>query len=129
MPRKSTKTAAAALLSPAAKPGPPPRQDGIADLSRETVAAAMMNSNPAVGAGVEAIGRAVAQSAEVAFQAASETARGLLGARTLEDVVRLQTDYAQRSFAAFVERSAKLTELAVALCGAGTSAWAERTKR
>ena len=97
------------------------------DFGREAVAA-MMNSNPAVGAGIEAIGRAVAQSAEVAFQAAGETARGLLAARTLQDVLRVQTDYAQRSFAAFAERSAKLTELGVALCGAGTSAWAERTK-
>ncbi len=54
--------------------------------------------------------------------------RGLLGARTLEDVVRLQTDFAKRSFEGFVERSAKLSELGCSLFGASAGAWGARAK-
>ena len=99
----------------------------FAEFGRETIEAAM-SSNVVLGAGLEAIGQEVAQYARTAFESAGETARGLLGARTLEDVVRLQTDFAKRSFEGFVERSAKLSELGCSLFGASAGAWGARAK-
>jgi hypothetical protein len=98
------------------------------DSSREALAT-MMSSGAVLGAGLEAIGQEVAQYARTAFTSAGETAGSLLGARTFEDVVRLQTEYAKRSFAGLVAGSVKLSELSCALFGAGVGAWAERMKR
>lgn len=97
------------------------------DFGREAIAAAM-NSSAAMGTGLEAIGREVAQYAQTAFETAGEAARGLLGARTFEDVARLQSDYAKRSFEGMVARSAKLSELGFSLFGASVNAWAGRAK-
>jgi len=93
----------------------------------ETIAT-VMNSNAALSAGLEAIGEEVAQYARATFESAGQTARSLIGARTLGDVVRLQTDFAKRSFEGFVERSAKLSELGCSLFGASVGAWAARAK-
>ena len=87
-----------------------------------------MNSNAALGAGLEAIGEEVAQYARATFESAGQTARSLIGARTLGDVVQLQTDFAKRSFEGFVERSAKLSELGCSLFDASVGAWAARAK-
>jgi hypothetical protein len=99
----------------------------LAGLGQEAITAAM-NSNAALSAGLEKIGQEVALYARDSFAAAGETARGLLGARTFEDVVRLQTDFAKRSFDELVERTAKLSELGCALVGASFGAWAGRAK-
>ena len=95
------------------------------EFGRETIEAAM-SSNAALSAGLEVIGQEVAQYARTTFESAGEAARGLLGARTFEDVVRLQTDFAKRSFEGFVERSAKLSELGCSLVSASVGAWAEQ---
>ncbi len=103
---------------------------GYADFvkfSRETIAA-VMNSNTALGAGLEAIGEEVAQYSRATFESAGQTARSLIGARTLDDVVRLQTDFAKRSLEGFVERSVKLSELGWSLFGASMGAWTVRAK-
>ena len=121
MPQPSDKTAPRAAM-PAA-----PSYDELAEFGRETLAAAM-TSNAALSAGLEAVGREVALGARAAFESAGETARGLLGAHTWEDVVRLQTDFVKRSVEGFVERSAKLSELGCSLLGAGVGAWAQRAK-
>jgi hypothetical protein len=97
------------------------------DFGRETITAAM-NSTATLGAGLEAIGQEFAQYAKAAFESTGETARSLLGARTFEDVVRLQTDYAKRSFEGLVERGAKLSELGCSLFGASFSVWGQRAK-
>ena len=88
---------------------------------RDTIAAAV-GSNTVLGAGIEALGQAIAQDARAAFASAGETARGLLAARTFEDVARLQIDFAKRSFEGFVARSMKLTELGCSLFGASVGA-------
>src|SRR5580698_3279843 len=94
------------------------------DFGREALAAAM-NSGAVLGAGIEAISQEVAQYAQTAVASAGEAAHGLLGVRTFEDVVRLQTDYAKRSFSGLVERSAKLSELGCSLLAASVGAWSE----
>lgn len=99
----------------------------LADLSRDSIAAAI-DSNAALSAGIEAIGQEVALYARDTFESAGETARGMLGARTFEDFVRLQTEFARRNFAGLVERSAKLSELGCSLFGATVGAWTGRAK-
>ena len=121
MSQDSSKTppAAASLAAPA--------YADLVEFGGETVAAAM-NSNAVLSAGIEALGHEVTLYAHAALQSAGETARGLLGARTFEDVVRLQTDFAKRSFEGFVERSSKLSELGYSLIGASVGAWRQRAK-
>jgi hypothetical protein len=79
--------------------------------------AAALPSPPPYAALVEAIGAEVAQYSRETFESAGQTARGLISARTLEDVVRLQTDFAKRSFAGFLARSTTLSELGCSLLG------------
>jgi hypothetical protein len=99
----------------------------MTDLGRDSIAAATY-SNAAFSAGLEAMGREIARSGRLAFESAGATARGLLDARTLEDVTRLQTDFANRSFTDFVEHAAKLSELGYSLWAASVAAWAQRAK-
>lgn len=106
---------------------PAPSYLEFADFGRDTIAAAV-NSNAALSAGLEAIGQEVALFARTTFESAGETARGLLGARTFEDVVRLQTEFAKRSFDGLLERTAKLSELGCSLFGASVGAWGDRAK-
>jgi hypothetical protein len=79
---------------------------------------------PAYSDLVEAIGEEVAQYSRATFESAGQTARGLIGARTLEDVVRLQTAFAQRAIDGFIACGVKLSELGCALVGA----WAAQAK-
>ena len=106
---------------------PMPNYADFVEFGRDAIEAAM-GSNAALSAGLEAIGQEVTQYAHTAFENAGATARSLLGARTFEDVVRLQTDFAKRSFEGFVERSAKLSDLGCSLVGASMGAWGVRAK-
>jgi hypothetical protein len=109
---------------------PLPRAPSYADFvefGRETIEAAM-SANAALSVGLEAISQEIAQYARTAFESAGEAARGLLGARTLEDVVRLQTDFAKRSFAGLAECSVTVSELGWSLVGASVGAWNARAK-
>lgn len=90
---------------PAALPSAAPSSAGLRALS------------PGYAALVEAIGAEVVQYSHEPFASAGQAARGLLGATTLEDVVRLQSDFAKRTFAGFLARSAKLSELGYSLLG------------
>ena len=121
MAKVSSETRADALL-----PAAPCNADFV-EFGRDTIEAAMV-SNAALNAGLEAIGQEVAQYARKTFESAGETARGLLGARTFEDVVRLQSDFAKRSCEGFVERSATLSELGRTLIGASVGAWGARAR-
>ena len=121
MPQDSSRT------SPAAASSVAPAYADLVEFGRETIEAAM-NSNAVLSVGIEAVGREVTLYARAAFQSAGEAARDLLGARTFEDVVRLQTDFAKRSFAGFVERNSKLSEFGCSLIGASVGAWGQRAK-
>lgn len=121
MAKSSSKSRAAAV------PAPGPTYAHFADFGRNAVAAAI-DSNAALSAGFEAMGREVALCTRAALENAGETARGLLGARTLEDVVRLQTEFARRSLDRLVEGTAKLSELSYSAFGASIDAWTARAK-
>jgi hypothetical protein len=106
---------------------PTPNYADLVEFGRDAIEAAI-GSNAALSAGLEAVGQEVAQYARSTFETAGETARGLLSARTFEDVVRLQTDFAKRSFEGFVEGSVKLSELGCSLIGASFGGWGARAK-
>jgi hypothetical protein len=101
---------------------PRPSLADSVEFGRDIIEAAM-SANAALNAALEAISKEVAQYGRRAFENAGTTTRGLLAARTLEDVVRSQTGFAEHSLAGFVECSAKLPELGSALVGASVGAW------
>jgi phasin family protein len=94
----------------------------LKDFSRDSIEAA----NAAVSASVEAVSQEFIASAKAAFEGAGETVRALLSARTLQDVVQLQTDFAKAQFDRLVQSSAKLSEISVSLAGAALAPWSGR---
>jgi phasin family protein len=84
----------------------------LADLGRENFAA-VLRANAALSEGLEAIGKEVMGYARTSFESAAEAATALLSAKTLEDVVQLNTEFAKASLERLLERSAKLSEMGV----------------
>lgn len=79
---------------------------------------AASRANAALTEGWEALACEAMGGARLAFQSATEAARGLLGAKTLEDVLRLQSELARRNLDGFFAGAAKLSEIGWALAGA-----------
>lgn len=123
MPRASTFPASVGGSLP-----PAPRYVDLVDFASDAIGAAV-SSSATLSAGIEAISREIVQYGQATFEAAGEMARDLLSARTVEEVVRLQSDYAKRSFAGAVERSGKFSQLGCSLLSGTVSAWIERTIR
>ena len=98
------------------------------EFGRDTMGATM-TATASLSAGAEAIGQEVAQHVRAAFEHAGATTRGLLTARTLEDVVRLQTHFAEQSLASFFACGTKLAELGRAIVGASVGGWDAHAKR
>jgi len=86
----------------------------LADLGRENMAA-VMRANEALTAGLEAIGKEVILYARTSFEQAAETATALLGAKSLEDVFQLNSEFAKANLERLIERSAKFSEMGVKL--------------
>jgi phasin family protein len=86
--------------------------DQLADLGRENFAA-VLRVNAALSEGLEAIGKEVILYARRSFEQAAETATALLGAKTLEDVFQLNSEFAKANLERLIERSAKLSEMSV----------------
>jgi phasin family protein len=84
----------------------------LADLGRENFAA-ILRANAALTEGLEAIGKEMIGYARSSFERYAETAAALLGAKTLEDVVQVNTDFAKGYMERFIERSQKLSEMSV----------------
>ncbi len=99
----------------------------LAAFGRENIEAAV-KANAALSAGIEAISQEVMVYARTALQSANETARGLLGAKTLEDVVKIQTDLAKRQFEGMVAGSVKLSELGVSVASEAFAPWEGRVE-
>jgi hypothetical protein len=107
---------------------PPARPRGdLVEFGRDTIGAAV-RGNAALGAELEAFGQELARYGGTTFTTMGETVRALLGARTFEDVVRLQSDFANRSFEDFIARSIKLAPLGCSLFGASVGARGARAK-
>ena len=82
----------------------------IADFSRDNFAA-MTKSNMALTEGLQAISEEILGYARSSMTSASQTAAALLGARTFDEVVHLNTELAKSSIETLLARSAKLSEM------------------
>lgn len=123
MAQKSKKAAIPVDAAPApALPQPeasePQDRPAVAGFSYAALAAfgrdnleAAAKANEALAEGLESIGEELMACAREAFQSATEAARGLLGAKTLEDVLKLQTDFARRNLDGLMSGTAKLSEI------------------
>jgi phasin family protein len=119
--KKPTTEVTTSALEGAVAPAPVPAAapatlfagyEELADLGRENLAA-VLRANAALSDGLEAISKEMMGYARHSFEEAAETATALLAAKTLEDVVELNTGYAKASFERMVERSTKLSEISV----------------
>lgn len=88
--------------------------ESLADLGRENIAA-LAKSNLALSEGMQAIGREILTYARSSLESASQTAAALLEAKTLDEVIQLNTDLAKSSLEALLARSAKLSEMGVSI--------------
>lgn len=125
--KKPSERGSASILGDPSSDSQFPSLSELAAFGRDNIEAAV-KANAALSAGIEAIGQEVIVCARTALQSASETARGLLGAKTLEDVVKLQTDLAKRQFEGIVAGSVKLSELGVSLANEAFAPWEGRVE-
>ena len=86
----------------------------LAGLGREQVAA-VFASNQALSSGFEAIGKELIDLTRTALESVNRTTEALLGARTIDDVVELNTALARTQVEGLLLRSARLSELSAAV--------------
>ena len=106
----------AALAAPAPLPAVSPESlsfESFAEMGRENLAA-VAKSNLALSEGLGAIGEELFAYAKTALASASQTATALLGAKTLEEVIELNSDLAKTTMETLIARSSKLGELGIA---------------
>ena len=128
--KPATAEAAATELDGAAAPAlaaPFVGYEDLADLGRENFAA-VLRANAALTDGLEAIGKEVMGYARNSFENAAETATALLGAKTFEDVVQLNTDFAKASFERMIEGSTKLSEMGVKVANEALAPFGDRVE-
>jgi hypothetical protein len=117
-PKKSSARETAAAETPEAAPTAPAlpgiNLDKLADLQRENLAA-FTKANLALSEGLRAINKEVLSYAKASFENASRNATALLGAKTLDEVIKINSDHAKTSIETLLARSAKLSEMGVSL--------------
>jgi hypothetical protein len=126
MPPKSKKTTPVALEAPETPAwGAMPQSftpqsfaplslESLADLSRENFEA-MTKANRALTEGLQALGQEILTYARSSLESASQTATALLGAKTFDEVIQLNSDLAKASLETMLTRSAKLSEMGVTI--------------
>jgi hypothetical protein len=82
-------------------------------LSHENLAA-VVKANAALAEGFEALAKEAAVYARDGFAAASEAAKGLLTAKTLDEVIEINASLAKSGLEALLAGSARLSELSIA---------------
>jgi hypothetical protein len=87
--------------------------ESFADLGRENMEA-MAKSNLALSEGLGAIGEELFACAKTALASAGRAATALLGAKTFDELVELNSDLAKSTLEALIVRSTKLGELGIA---------------
>lgn len=90
------------------------RYDEAASFGKDNVEACVQ-SGTRFAKGVESLGKELMSLAQSAAEANLATARALFGAKTLREVIDLQTEFSRRRFDALLAESAKLTEIGLAL--------------
>lgn len=106
----------AAQAAEAAAPAAFPRLDYeiLAGLSRDQVAT-LVASSLALSNGFEAIGKELIDLGRTTVEGVNRTAEALLGARTINEIVELNTALARTQLEGLLLRSAKLSELSAAV--------------
>lgn len=89
-----------------------PDYAAFAELSRANVAA-MIKANAALTQGIEALSHEVMDLAKLSFESTTHTATALLGAKTIEDVIELNTEFATSNLTRLLDGGAKLQEIGV----------------
>jgi hypothetical protein len=95
------------------------------DLGRENLAA-IWRSSAALSEALEALNQEVIDHLRSSFAAATSTATSLLGAKTLEEVFRLNADFARVSMVGLIEGTAKLSEIGVKFANEAFVPWGGR---
>ncbi len=85
-----------------------------ASLGKDNMDAYVLSST-VVAQGFEALGKEVITYTQAAMEASMAAAQALVAAKTLEEVIELQTEYSRNSIDSMVAESAKLTDLSIAL--------------
>ena len=88
--------------------------DDVASLGKDSVDA-YVESTTVFAKGVEALSKELMGFTQSAVEANVANAKALFSAKTLSEVIDLQTGYSRSSFDSLVAESAKLTELSMAL--------------
>ena len=88
--------------------------DSLADLGCDNFAA-VTKANRALSEGLQAIGQQLFAYATNSLETASQTATALLGAKTLDEVMELNRALAKAALNTVAERSAKLSEMGMAV--------------
>jgi phasin family protein len=99
----------------------------LAGLGHENFAA-VLRANAAFSEGMEAIGKEVMGYARNSLENAAEAATALLAAKTLEDLVQLNSDFAKASFERMVARSTRLSEMSVKMANEALAPLGDRVE-
>lgn len=86
--------------------------DEAADFSKDTLEAVMTSSN-VVAKGVEDLGRAVTNFTQTSIEDNLTMATKVFSAKSLQEVVQLQSDWVKASLGGFFNESARLQELSL----------------
>ena len=112
---------------PMAAPFAPLDLETFVDLGRENIAA-VAKANLALSEGMQAIGQEILTYARSSLESASNAATALLEAKTLDEVIQLNTDLAKSSLEALLARSAKLSEMGVSIASEALAPWGGRVE-
>lgn len=88
--------------------------DDISKQSRRTLEA-LMNAGTVTTRGLETINAENMAFAKTQFDESVAAAKAMFGARTLQDLIDLQTGYAKTAFDAYMSQSTKVSEIATKL--------------
>jgi hypothetical protein len=102
-----------------------PSYADVASYSRDNVAA-VARANAALVSGFEAIGQEMAGFAQASMTNAVNTARALVGVRTLADLVAVNRDLAQATFEGMIANSARLSEIGMRIASDAFAPFGER---
>ena len=90
------------------------RYEEVASLGKDNVDACVL-STTVFAKGVETMSKELMSIAQSAVEANVATAKALFGAKTVREMIDLQTEFSRSRFDSLVAESAKLTELSMAL--------------
>ena len=90
------------------------RYDEVASFGKENVDAYVL-SGTLIAKGVESMGKELMSMAQSAVETNVATTKALFGAKTVREVIDLQTEFSRSAFDNFVAESAKLTEMSMNL--------------